>query len=80
MEGDVAVTHELTSGAAVLSTDARTFLQHKTLHEEVFGPSTLVVRCRTLEEATDVAGRLGTRAAMIDLPPRWSTDRKFSCH
>ncbi len=41
--------------AAVLRTDAATFLRQPRLHEEVFGPSTLVVRCDDLAAMEAVA-------------------------
>jgi alpha-ketoglutaric semialdehyde dehydrogenase len=34
----------------LLVTDARTWLQHHALHEEIFGPATVVVRCQSDEE------------------------------
>lgn len=36
-------------------TDAPTFLEHHALREEVFGPSTVVVRCDSREQLEDVA-------------------------
>jgi NADP-dependent aldehyde dehydrogenase len=45
--------------AAVLATDARRFLDDTRLHEELFGPSTLVVACQSREELYEVARRLG---------------------
>ena len=44
-----------TAGAALLTADARTFLDHPVLAEEVFGPSTLVVTGRSREELIEVA-------------------------
>lgn len=43
------------AGAHVFSTDVRTFLAHGRLHEEVFGPSTLVVACGSGEDLEAVA-------------------------
>ncbi|MCI0663514.1 MAG: aldehyde dehydrogenase (NADP(+)), partial [Acidobacteria bacterium] len=44
--------------AAMFSTDARTFLQHPELSEEVFGPSTIIVSCDTREEMESIAHNL----------------------
>jgi NADP-dependent aldehyde dehydrogenase len=61
MEG-VRVAGESAGGAgaraAVLTTDARRFLEDTRLHEELFGPSTLVVACPSREELYEVARRL----------------------
>jgi NADP-dependent aldehyde dehydrogenase len=60
--------------AAVYATDAATFAAQPHLHEEVFGPATLVVACDTAEELENVAQHLegnltatlhGTRADLI---------------
>lgn len=45
-------------GAALFVTDAATFMGNEKLHEELFGPSTLVVCCSSMEEALDVARSL----------------------
>lgn len=45
-------------GAALFTADARTFLQHEELMEEVFGPSTLVVDCDSRERMLEVARSL----------------------
>jgi len=42
-------------GAALFSTDAATFLRDHRLREEVFGPSTLVVRCHNREDMSAIA-------------------------
>jgi NADP-dependent aldehyde dehydrogenase len=39
-------------------TDATVFLRHHEVGEEVFGPSTVVIRCRSRDELYDVAERL----------------------
>ncbi len=39
------ISNPKTVPAMVFATDAKTFLKHETLHEEMFGPSTLVVAC-----------------------------------
>lgn len=44
--------------AALLVTDAETFLQNGDLGREVFGPATLVVRCRRIEQMLEVAESL----------------------
>jgi 2,5-dioxopentanoate dehydrogenase len=43
---------------AVFTTDARTFLEDRSLHEELFGPATLVVACDSIEGLEDVARAL----------------------
>jgi 2,5-dioxopentanoate dehydrogenase len=43
---------------ALFTTDAETFRQHHQLSEEVFGPSTVVVRCNSREELEAIAGNL----------------------
>jgi alpha-ketoglutaric semialdehyde dehydrogenase len=45
-------------GAVILATDARRFLEDARLHEELFGPSSLVVACPSREELYEVARRL----------------------
>jgi alpha-ketoglutaric semialdehyde dehydrogenase len=44
--------------AALFATDASTFLKEHRLSEEVFGPSTLVVRCRSKEDFERIASGL----------------------
>lgn len=46
------------SGAALFITDATTFLANRRLHEELFGPSTLVVTASDLNEALRIAESL----------------------
>lgn len=43
---------------ALFTTDAQTFQRHHQLSEEVFGPSTVVVRCNSREELEAIASRL----------------------
>jgi 2,5-dioxopentanoate dehydrogenase len=43
---------------AMFVTDAETFLQHDELGEEVFGPSTVIVRCGSKQELMKIAQRL----------------------
>jgi NADP-dependent aldehyde dehydrogenase len=45
-------------GAALFTTDAKTFLDREELMEEIFGPSTLVVECESSERMLDVARAL----------------------
>lgn len=47
------------AAAALLSTDASTFFAHASLGEEVFGPSTLLVRCSLATELEQIAEGLG---------------------
>ena len=47
------------AAAAMYATDAKTFLAGEVLRREVFGPSTLVVRCGTEAQMLDVARSLG---------------------
>lgn len=51
--GDRPAT-EAGSAAQLLRTDARTFLGNPLLHDEVFGASSTIVVCATLEELVDV--------------------------
>jgi len=54
----------------VFATDAQTYLDRKQLHEEVFGPATLVVRCQNLDEMLDVAAGLeGQLTATVHATP-----------
>jgi 2,5-dioxopentanoate dehydrogenase len=46
------------AGAAVFVTDASNFLRHPELMEEIFGPSTLVVRCAEADQMLAVARAL----------------------
>ncbi|NNG17634.1 MAG: aldehyde dehydrogenase (NADP(+)), partial [Gemmatimonadales bacterium] len=56
--------------AALLATDAKVFLQHATMHDEVFGPSTLVVRCDGIAEMRAVAAHLpGQLTATVHAAP-----------
>jgi 2,5-dioxopentanoate dehydrogenase len=45
--------------AALLVTDASTFLQDQSLREEMFGPATVVVKCRSRDEMLEIARGLG---------------------
>ncbi len=46
------------AAAAVFVTDAETFLQNADLSDEVFGPSTIVVRCATGQQMLEIARNL----------------------
>ncbi|HTA95524.1 MAG TPA: aldehyde dehydrogenase (NADP(+)), partial [Verrucomicrobiae bacterium] len=46
------------AAAIVFATDAKTFQQQSTLHEELFGPSTVLVSCGTTEELETIARNL----------------------
>lgn len=46
------------SQAALLVTEAETFLQNRRLHEEVFGPTAIVVRCHGAGQLREVAESL----------------------
>lgn len=49
---------EIESRATIAKVDATTFLRNPTLHEEVFGPFSLMVLCRDVEEMKSVASSL----------------------
>lgn len=49
---------ETRGSAAVATTDAENFLSNNTLHEEVFGPYTLIVTCKDDQQVQDVAAAL----------------------
>ncbi|MBA4197396.1 MAG: aldehyde dehydrogenase (NADP(+)) [Chitinophaga sp.] len=57
---DVANTtgDPLCGAATIATTDAKTFLENKILHEEVFGPYSLVVACKNMNEMIEVAKHL----------------------
>jgi NADP-dependent aldehyde dehydrogenase len=46
------------AGPAVFATEARSFLADRGLHEELFGPATLVVECESRERLEEVARAL----------------------
>jgi len=51
--------HRMTKeGATLFMTSAENFIQNHKLHEELFGPSTLLVECADIEEAIRVAESL----------------------
>jgi len=62
---------ELRARPSMFQTDARTFMRHRELGEEVFGPSTVVVRCGSREEMEAVAQHLeGQLTATIHGTPQ----------
>jgi len=67
------------AGAAVFVTDAATFLGNPNLMEEVFGPSTLVVRCACRAQMLEAAGQLeGQLTATIHgLPEELNAQREL---
>jgi NADP-dependent aldehyde dehydrogenase len=61
-----AVTQRTEGQPGVIATDAATWLGNETLHEEIFGPATIVVRCASEAEAIKCAEKLaGTLTATI---------------
>lgn len=52
------VDARLNEGAALFITDGPTFLSNRRLHEELFGPSTLVVRAEDMDQALRIADSL----------------------
>ncbi len=71
MEGD-GIAREM---ARLFVTDARTFIAETALAEEVFGASSLIVRCNDIEEAKAVLRRLeGQLTATIHLDPADEAD------
>jgi alpha-ketoglutaric semialdehyde dehydrogenase len=63
--------------AMIFSTSAATFLADPSLSEEVFGPSTLVVGCQTLDEMQAVAARLDGQltVSVHGTPEDWESCR-----
>ena len=58
------------AAAAFFTADAATFLARSELSEEVFGPSTIVVRCRSSEELEEIARKLeGSLTATVHGTP-----------
>jgi alpha-ketoglutaric semialdehyde dehydrogenase len=63
---------------SLFDTAAQTFLRHRELSEEVFGPSTVVVRCGSSEEMEAVARRLdGQLTATIHGTPADLTEHAW---
>jgi len=44
--------------AHFFATDAASFLAHAELRDEIFGPSSMLVRCRDIDEIADLLGRM----------------------
>jgi NADP-dependent aldehyde dehydrogenase len=58
------------AGAALLETDAKTFLENRGLMTEIFGPATLLVKCSSVAQMLEVVGRLeGQLTATIHATP-----------
>ncbi|HEX2013250.1 MAG TPA: aldehyde dehydrogenase (NADP(+)), partial [Roseateles sp.] len=58
------------AGAQLAVADAATFLGNPALHDEVFGPSAILVRCRDAAELLDLAERLeGQLTATLQMEP-----------
>lgn len=56
---EAALTADEHCGSATIGTvTAKAFLQNRLLHQEVFGPYSLIVRCETPDEMTEVARHL----------------------
>ena len=57
-------------GAYLLVTEAKKFGEEPALHEEIFGPATLLVQCENTDELLDLAGKLdGQLTATIHAEP-----------
>jgi NADP-dependent aldehyde dehydrogenase len=66
----VAETQRTQGGTVVFQSDAETFLKDPVLGEEVFGPATLVVRCKTIQDMERVARALhGQLTATVHCMP-----------
>jgi len=59
----------------LFQTDAKTFLQHKELQSECFGPISIIVTCSTISQFTSIATNLdGQLSASIYVQPKHYTD------
>jgi NADP-dependent aldehyde dehydrogenase len=57
-------------GAYLLVTDGKKFREEHALHEEIFGPATLLIQCETMDELIELAGSLeGQLTATIHAEP-----------
>jgi len=57
-------------GAYLLVTDGKKFQEKRALHEEIFGPATLLVQCENTDELLELAGELdGQLTATIHAEP-----------
>ncbi len=57
LEGSSTDSEELAT-PTVISVDAKTFISNPDLHQEVFGPFSLIVKCKNYEEMISVASSL----------------------
>jgi 2,5-dioxopentanoate dehydrogenase len=65
---------QVNGNAYLLATDAKSYRENRTLHEEIFGPATLLVRCESADELIDFASELeGQLTATIHAEPDEST-------
>ncbi len=61
---------EAEGGACLLVTDANTFGEERSLHEEIFGPATLLVKCESADKLIELAAKLdGQLTATIHAEP-----------
>jgi 2,5-dioxopentanoate dehydrogenase len=61
---------QVKGNAYLLATDAKSYRENRTLHEEIFGPATLLVRCDSADELIDFASELeGQLTATIHAEP-----------
>jgi 2,5-dioxopentanoate dehydrogenase len=57
-------------GAYLLVTDGKKFRQDRTLHQEIFGPATLLIKCETSDELLELARELdGQLTATVHAEP-----------
>ena len=57
-------------GAYLLVTDENAFRKERALHEEIFGPATLLIKCETADKLIELAGELdGQLTATIHAEP-----------
>ncbi len=67
---------EALAGGAVLMTDDETFLQNPVLAEEIFGPSTLIVQCSSVQRLEQIIATMkGNLTATVQ-----GTERDLSEH
>jgi alpha-ketoglutaric semialdehyde dehydrogenase len=58
VRSSIAAVRECQARPSLFATSALTFMRHREMGEEVFGPSTVVVRCTSRDEMEAVARRL----------------------
>jgi 2,5-dioxopentanoate dehydrogenase len=69
---------QVNGNAYLLATDVKRYRENRTLHEEIFGPATLLVRCESADELVDFASELeGQLTATIHAEP---DESKLSGH